>query len=425
MIRNARMSREFDAEYLGFNNRTCSTKLSPRRTAGPVMRGPSKSMMWREWMIRVEDDNTKNEDYKTISLQAFIHPDNEDDARCLGFVSTFYGISDFKGTCVIPPYGNALFLNSSRDDSKDNSELWKIRQTDGATEQFELVASNKPDVCLQTLAVEDCSDQPSLIESSAPFTESRKYRSWKLVRRYDLSPKSSPLPPPPSPPPPSPVGPAPGPVISAPSSTTSGYVTLLVQSNGGNSGCSVWSITLTSVGAAVGSLPQTVEVSASMPGLNSVGVSVPLSQAGYNSIYAVGKCTNGGGTERSNALSVFYLASSGPAPTLIKWVLGNPGESCNQACTNNQVGACNVQPIRQVITQAEARYVASTVGLNSQTIAFTDCGGVQNLCGIPTIEPNFDGNQTRFNSVAGDCSSSLDGIQRFCCCGTTVQCPVS
>ena len=31
-------------EFLGFNNRTCSTSLSPKSTAGPVMRGVNKSM---------------------------------------------------------------------------------------------------------------------------------------------------------------------------------------------------------------------------------------------------------------------------------------------------------------------------------------------------------------------------------------------
>ena len=290
-------------------------------------------MMWREWMIRVVSGGGKGnstgekDEYKTISLQAFIHPDVEDEARCNGFVSTFYGNSDFKGTCVIPPYGSALFLNSSRDDSEDSAQMWTIRQADGATGGFEILASNKPDVCLRTMAVEDCSDQSSLIESSPPyFSESKKYRVWKLVRRYDLSPKSSPPPPSPtpspspspsplSPAPPTPVGPAPGPIISAPSSTTSGTVTVLVQSNGGNNECSVSSIILTSVGAAVGSLPQTVEVSASRPGLSSVGVSVPLSQVGYNSIHAVGKCSNGGTTERSNGLSVFYAVSYGVSPS--------------------------------------------------------------------------------------------------------------
>ena len=317
MIRNARMSREFDAEYLGFNNRICSTNISPQATAGPVLLGPSKSMEWREWMIRVEDDNAENEEYKTVSLQAFIHPDSEYDASCLGFMSTFYGSSDFKGTCVIPPYGNALFLNSSEDVSKDNSQMWRIRQNDG---QFEIVAANKPDVCLRILAAEDCSDQPSLIENSPPyFTESAKYRSWKLVRRYDLVPNSSPppppSPPPPSPPPPSPPPPSlvPGPVISAPSSTTLGYVNLLVQSNGGNSECLVYSVTLTTIGNTVGSR-QTVEVSTSRPGLSSVGVAIPLPQIGSNSIHAVGKCNNGGTTEKSNVLSVLYVASNVASP---------------------------------------------------------------------------------------------------------------
>ena len=48
-----------------------------------MMRGKSTSMMWREWFVRVEDRG----DDKMISLQAFIRPDSESDARCTGFVS--------------------------------------------------------------------------------------------------------------------------------------------------------------------------------------------------------------------------------------------------------------------------------------------------------------------------------------------------
>jgi hypothetical protein len=43
-------------EYLGFNNRTCSDSISPKKSAGPVMKGKSESMMWREWLLRVVGD---------------------------------------------------------------------------------------------------------------------------------------------------------------------------------------------------------------------------------------------------------------------------------------------------------------------------------------------------------------------------------
>ena len=142
-----------DAEYLGFNNRTCSTNITPRRTAGPVMRGPSKSMMWREWMIRVNHDVDKSEEFKSISMQAFIHPDLEDDAKCQGFVSTFYDSPEFKGACKTPPYGSALYLNSTKDNGNESSQTWKIRLFDGSKAEFEMIASNKPGECQRVLAV--------------------------------------------------------------------------------------------------------------------------------------------------------------------------------------------------------------------------------------------------------------------------------
>ena len=300
------------AEYIGFNNRTCSTKLSPRSTAGPVMRGPSSSMMWREWMIRVEETNGENKDYKTTSLQAFINPDIEDRARCLGYLSTFYDNPEFRGTCSIPPYGSALYLNSTRDVSTDSSQLWKIRLVGEARGEFEMIA-NKPDACLRILAVEDCESQPVLTDDST--SSSTTYRSWKLVKRYDLVEKASPPPPPPPPPPPvvspPPPVPAAAPVISGPRSTTSNLVNVRVESIGGGDSCTVTSITFTSVGAAIGSSPETVGISTSAMG--SMMVAVPLSQPGYNSIYAVGNCANGGTTDRSNSLSVFYTAPA-PAP---------------------------------------------------------------------------------------------------------------
>ena len=153
--------RPMTAEYLGFNNRTCSATLSPRRSAGPVMRGQSKSMMWREWFVRVEERGNE----KLISLQAFIPPDSEYEARCLGFVSSFYGNKKYKGTCVIPPYGNSLYLDGTYENStKAPSQKWVLKAHTASKDSFELVASNKPDVCLRVLAVEDCGKMPVLVE---------------------------------------------------------------------------------------------------------------------------------------------------------------------------------------------------------------------------------------------------------------------
>lgn len=83
------------------------------------------------------NSNGETDAYKIISLQAFIHPDVEDEARCLGFMSTFNGSSDFAFDSL--PYGSGLFLNFSRDYSKENSEIWKIRMIDASKGEFELM----------------------------------------------------------------------------------------------------------------------------------------------------------------------------------------------------------------------------------------------------------------------------------------------
>jgi surface protein len=124
-----------------------------------------------------------------------------------------------------------------------------------------------------------------------------------------------------------------------------------------------------------------VEVSASRPGLSSVGVSVPLSQSGYNSIYAIGKCTNGGTTERSNGLSVFYVASSGPAPRVEDSVLfslrynGLSAASFNQAdkslvCTN----ILQVQPggVCQILSVLPGSAVVTGTVMNTTRKAATN-----------------------------------------------------
>lgn len=240
--------------------------------------------------------------------------------------------------------------------------MWKIRQVDEATGSFEMIASDKPDACLRILAAEDCRSQPALVDTriiSSP--ESKKYTSWKIFKRYDLAPKASPPPPspPPSPPLPSlPLGPASGPVISAASSTKSGYVVVNIENVGGDNRCSVSSITLTSIGSALGSLPQTVEVAAPMPAISAKGVYVPVVQYGYNSVYAIGRCNNGETTEQSNVLAVFFARDVGTVPgapmsvsagnitatsAIISWLdgnLGDPEERYSVTCVPSSVSTC-------------------------------------------------------------------------------------
>ena len=74
------------------------------------MRRRSRSSLWRDWLVKVEDDG---KDLKKVSIQAFIDPNVEDEARCLGYLSSFYDNPKYKWTCSMPPYGDGLFLNGT------------------------------------------------------------------------------------------------------------------------------------------------------------------------------------------------------------------------------------------------------------------------------------------------------------------------
>lgn len=175
---------------MGFNNRTCSTALYPRFTSGPVLRGPHEHMMWREWMVRVINTT---EEGAMVSLQAFVHPDLEDKAKCLGYVSSLYGNPQYEDLCVSPPYGTGLYLNGTQDDSEENSQFWTIRSVDGQEGTFEIIASNKPEVCARLVGVESCRSQVVLVENiGTSSSKSKKYTSWKFERRYDILSEESP-----------------------------------------------------------------------------------------------------------------------------------------------------------------------------------------------------------------------------------------
>ena len=280
------------AEFLGFNNRTCTTSLSPKSTAGPVMRGVSKSMMWREWMVRVVREEDGGEETapskKLVSLQAFIHPDVDNKAKCLGYMSTFYDNPEYQWTCSVPPYGDGLFLNGTKSEgtANGNSQIWSVQPAEKQGE-FVLIAANKPSVCARALAATDCNALTTLVDYPATGTASgNTYTSWKLIKRYDVNPTDpspAPMPSPtpaPSPvvPTPLPVNPAfiPGPTIAAPSYTPSGSINVLVKDIGGNNRCSVRSITIRYSGNNVGSAAKTKTMDASKPGLASKGVELDL-----------------------------------------------------------------------------------------------------------------------------------------------------
>jgi len=161
-------------------------------------------MMWREWLLRVVGDGH-------ITLQSFVHPSSESEAKCDGFVENFYGNPQYQGTCVIPPYAGAMYLNATKDAAKprENPQAWTVSPSGNGG--FELIASNRPDSCLRRLAVEDCRTMPTLVESPVKyFPDSKKYTTWRLTKRYSAKIVESPSPSPvPSP---SPTNPSPVPI---------------------------------------------------------------------------------------------------------------------------------------------------------------------------------------------------------------------
>lgn len=263
------------------------------------MRAESKSELWYDWLIRVV--SVPETGSKVVTMKAFVDPDVEGGAKCLGYLDTFYGNPDYTSTCSSAPYGNGMFLNAAALSSNTSSQAWMVVES-GQEGEFEVLASSKPEECERAVAVKDCAAQPVLVDY--PMTEStgKTHTVWKLIKKYDLVPNASPSP---SPPPPPMV--YPGPVISAPRSTTTEYVNVLIQSFGGNALCSVESINITSRASEVGSIPNIVQVPTKMYGLGTVGVPVLLKGTGYNSIEAIGRCSSGEVTAMSNELIVFYL----------------------------------------------------------------------------------------------------------------------
>ena len=442
----------FRAEYLGFNNRTCTSSLAPSKTAGPVMRGPSSSMMWREWLIRVQN---KDEDRVDVTLQAFMHPALEDQGKCLGYVSNYYGNPEYRGSCVIPPYGNGLFINGTEDTGNDvpiNPQVLSITTApsgSAAEGAFELTAANKPDVCMRALAVEDCDSQAVLVEDPAEhFVESKKYKTWILTKRYDVVPKTSPppplSPPPPSPPPPAsppPPTPVPGPRIEpyqyGQTVVTWGYIEISVKSFGGNAACSVESITFTAVNKATAASVSTAAYS--VDNLQRLPLAtVPLAAWNEYEVYAVGTCSSGESTARSDALSVYSQVSNGvsspPPPSQPSWLpvctaaVTSPTTDWILTCgTTDCISTCNVagkscvlSGIQNVDSAAKARFVLNLFGnyiiLSEDGIVFPDGLG---LFYSPQTNSTLYWNGAGATQCIG---GAVPNAMRMCCCGGS--CPV-
>ena len=414
-------------EYLGFNNRTCTSSLVPgTRTAGPVMRGPSSSMLWREWMVTVKN---KGDDRVDVSLQSFVHPALEDQGKCLGYVSNYYGNPKAKGSCVIPPYGNGLFLDGTENTASKVSNNPQVLSMKAAGEgEFEITAANKPGECARALAVEDCDGHAVLVEDPVEyFADTQKYTTWILTKRYDVvvsgasqeaieevieeTPQAM-APSPRTPPPPAPIpGPRIEPSIYGQTIVTSGLIEVSVKSTGGNTACSVESITFTAVNTATGESASTPAYN--VANLQQLPATVPLTGGYLYEVYAVGTCSNGGVTEKSNVLSITSSSPAASPPPPIDWmVVPSPGAiSCTAACASLSK-TCNQSGMRAVDSLAKGLFVLNLLGepapASSDGTSYIDAPALSRFTFF-------------WNGASSDCARPGSN-RRICCCGS--NCPV-
>lgn len=391
------------------------------------MRSGDESALWLEWMVRVQGptDNTS----VSVSIQAFVHPNVEEEALCLGYMSTFYGMQGYTLTCDAQPYGTGVFLDGSKATGMGTEypQTWVVRRSgDGG---FEIAAASKPDGCARVLATANCSRQLLLLlteDSSAEY-----FKSWKFIKRYDIIPPSPP-PPPPSPPPVAPLGPVPGPIIAAASSTTSGFVNVAVTKFPQDNRCSASSVVFEYASVTIGAIKETVEVPASL----TTSTVIPMNRPGYHTIYAFVKCSSGEVSEQSNGLTVFSeIPDTRPCKETLSptsdWAIGCGTESCTGIC-NLFSRVCNVNGARSVDTEAKGAYVA---GLFNIEVTVYDSATNYPDAPVIDIEGNATYTETYFfwNGTVSECdvpglfpefdqTSYYPRSRRICCCGKS--CPV-
>lgn len=389
-------------------------------------------MMWREWLIRVEEDK---EESKRVSLQAFIHPDVDNEARCLGFVSTYYNSPEFKGTCAIPPYGTGLFLNATQDQSRRSSQTWTIRSAGGEEGVFELIAPNKPDLCQRILAVEDCQYQPKLIfeDSDSAITSFMMHKAWKLVKRYDLLPKTSP------PPPPSPPQVADSVLFSLrygglSASLFSQADKDLVCANIGQvqpgGTCQILSVL---PGSAV--VTGTVTYPSSQDAANLVW---QLNSGSASTILAQGDWDSGANPSVVTEVAEVDTGSPSPTPspspalsgpcntaqlsTTTDWALGCGPMECDIMC-QDFARSCNVNGMRSVDSLTKGEYVLALFSITVIDGSYSTIYPTNPLIDYEGIDspPYFWWNGANSTCQAG--ANESYGSRRLCCCGN--NCPTS
>ena len=311
------------AEYLGFNNKTCSAGTPPKSkvygdTVGPLLRNYFDSKQWKTWDMDVLSSNTTS---AVVTLMNYYTGKGE--PKCKDYYMADY--YDKKGACSDDPWAERVHLHKE-------AQEWTLYPVPDRDECFYIVNDNKPEGCWRFLSARKDCDDP-YVRLAAGDDGSGNQR-WKLVH-VDPSPPPSPSPPSPSPSPspvPSPPAPSaiPGPTIKTTSDTAPrGVVVVLVESFGGNTECRVRNVQFTFTPSSAPWAAQVVEVGA-VSSLQTSGLREVLSQSGIYTIQAVGKCSDGRSTLASNTVvslsSLFYLDRNGITVLCPDAPVGSSGE---------------------------------------------------------------------------------------------------
>ena len=110
-----------------------------------------------------------------------------------------------------------------------------------------------------------------------------------------------------------------------------------------------------------------------------------------------------------------YAPAPTPVPPTLDWVLGDESVDCTTTCNTVIGGACDVVSMSAVNDASSVEFVANYLG-----VTFANSGpggggeapcldGIGNLMWLDSSVPS------------SDCSISLPGFRRFCCCGN--NCP--
>ena len=401
--------------FLSYQNRTCARNE-------PVVRPQT---LWNKWAVRVVD-----EEQGIVTLKTSV-----DDGKCPDGTLR----RSAEDWCRVPPYATEVGIMEQSLVPPQQHELFQLVPVDGAAGRdglFHVLAVGKPSTCARYLGATGCGSG-SVQTKLGVEGEEDLLTTWRLSMVKGSTPAPSALLPPavtsptqapaaaptpvPTPtvsrPPPQPIpGPVIEPSIYGQSIVSYGFIDVSVRRLGGNSACSVSSITFMTLNTVTQLTTSTAAYSAT--NVKKLPVAIPLIAGYKHEVSAVGMCTDGRITERSNVLSIESVS-----PRVSGWVLGAPGQSCDQACAAVRK-SCNAAPLQTVKTQAQVLFVAKEVGATlDPNLLWLDCG-VGSGCGPSSgFVPGYTPTILVYNGNVGDCPSFGPLFVRFCCCGS--YCPVA